>query len=80
VATLAAVGGAGVVGAWADSVLGATVQARFVLPDGTRTERPATDGTPLPLASGWRPMTNARVNLACTLVGATVGLALSLGG
>lgn len=80
VATLAAVGGAGVVGAWADSVLGATVQARFVLPDGTRTERPETDGTPLPLASGWRPMTNDRVNLACTLVGATVGLALSLGG
>ena len=35
---------------------------------------------PLPLASGWRPMTNDRVNLACTLVGATVGLALSLGG
>ncbi|MEM1057191.1 MAG: DUF92 domain-containing protein [Bacteroidota bacterium] len=65
---------AGLVGAWADSLLGATVQARFLAPDGSLTEKPEADGVALPLARGWRWMTNDRVNLACTLVGAMVPL------
>ena len=40
------------------------------------TERPSLDGAPLPLARGWRWVTNDRVNLACTLVGGLVPLAV----
>ena len=64
--------GAGVLAAWVDSALGATVQARFRLPDGSLSERPGAG----PLARGWAWVTNDRVNLACTLVGAAVPLAV----
>lgn len=73
-ALAALVVGAGLAGAWVDSFLGATVQARFRLPDGALTEKPDLGGDPLPLARGWRFMTNDRVNLACTLVGAAVAM------
>ena len=66
----------GVLAANVDSVLGATVQARFRQPDGGLTERPSLGGSALPLARGWRWVTNDRVNLACTLVGALVPLAV----
>ena len=64
---------AGVVGSLADSVLGATLQARFRAPDGSLTERPEAGGVALPLAAGQRWLTNDGVNLACTTVGAGLG-------
>ena len=67
---------AGVVGAFVDTVLGATVQARYRLPDGALTERAASAGQPLPLAAGVAFVTNDRVNGACTLAGALVPLAV----
>jgi len=70
--TTALVAGAAVGAALLDSVLGATVQARYRSPDGALTERPMADGRPLPLAAGWRGITNDVVNLACTLVGGLV--------
>ncbi|MEM6328168.1 MAG: DUF92 domain-containing protein, partial [Bacteroidota bacterium] len=66
---------AGLVGAWADSLLGATVQARFRAPDGSLTERPGGGETGGPLVRGWRWMTNDSVNLACTLTGAAAAMA-----
>lgn len=74
-AIVALVVAGGVLAAWVDSLLGATVQARFRLPDGGLTERSTLDGAALPLARGWRWVTNDRVNLACTLVGGLVPLA-----
>ena len=71
-ATLAV--GAGVLGAWTDSLLGATVQARFLAPDGSLTERPTLGGQSLPLARGWRWVSNDMVNGACTAVGGAVPL------
>lgn len=71
VVALAVVGG-GVGGALVDTVLGATVQARFRAGDGRLTERSAENGRPLPLVAGAASVTNDRVNLACTLVGALV--------
>ena len=65
--------GAGVGGSAVDSVLGATLQARFAAPDGTLTERPSADGSALPLAAGRRWLTNDGVNAACTTVGAGLG-------
>ena len=64
----------GVAGAALDTVLGATVQARYRLPDGGLTERAHANGAALPLAAGVRAVTNDRVNLACTLAGALVPL------
>ena len=67
--------GAGVLGAWVDSALGATVQARFLAPDGSLTEKATLGGDPLRLARGWRWVTNDAVNGACTAVGAMLPLA-----
>lgn len=64
---------AGLAGSLFDSLLGATVQRRFRRPDGTLTEKPASDGLPNEPAGGWRWMTNDTVNFAATLVGALVG-------
>ena len=67
---------AGLAGAFADTALGATVQARYRLPGGGLTERTALGGHALPLAAGAAFVTNDRVNGACTLVGALVPLAV----
>ncbi len=64
----------GIAGAFVDTALGATVQARYRRPDGTLTER-ASDGM---LATGFPFVTNDAVNGACTLVGALAAFALSL--
>ena len=62
----------GVAGAFADTILGATVQARYRLADGTATERaPSPAAVP---AFGFAGVTNDRVNGVCTLVGALVPL------
>lgn len=56
---------AGLAGAFLDSLLGATLQARWLDParPGHLTERPQ-EGPPV---RGWRPMNNDRVNALCTL-------------
>lgn len=73
----AAVAAAGVLGSVADTLLGATVQARFRLPSGETTERRALDGTALPSAGGVAWLGNDAVNVACTIVGAAVAMALA---
>ena len=70
--TLGLIVGAGLVGAFVDTVLGATVQARFWAPDGTLTERDASGGRPHPLAAGVRAIDNDVVNLVCTASGAAL--------
>jgi uncharacterized protein (TIGR00297 family) len=66
---------AGVAGGFADSLLGATLQARFRCPacgrDGETSPCPC-GAAPTP-ASGLPWLTNDAVNLACTLVGAALG-------
>lgn len=64
----------GVAGAALDTLVGATLQARYRLPDGSLTERARAGSTALPLAAGVRGLTNDRVNLACTVAGAVVPL------
>ncbi len=51
-----------------DSLLGAALQAKYALPGGGLTERPALDGAPLPLASGLRWMNNDVVNFITALL------------
>lgn len=72
--------GAAMAAAVLDTVLGATVQARYRLPDGALTERTEAGGVALPLAAGVRGVGNDAVNWACTgagaVGGALVGLAL----
>jgi len=63
------VAGGGFLAAVLDSALGATVQARYRLPNGGLTERSASSTGPLELAKGVRWMDNDAVNLACTVFG-----------
>ena len=56
-----------------DSLLGATLQARYGLPDGASTERSEHDGRALPLVRGVRWIDNDAVNWACTLAGGLGG-------
>jgi len=72
-AALLVVGG-GVGGAFLDSLLGATVQARYRRGDGALTERRTEDGQLLPLARGWAGVGNDTVNALCTLAGGLVPL------
>jgi len=71
---------AGLIGAMADSVLGATVQGVYY--DASRrkeTEKPVgRDGMPNPLARGWRWLNNDWVNFISSLAGA-VAAALIVG-
>ena len=63
---------AGVAGSLLDSLLGATVQARYADPSGGLTERREVGGVALARVRGWRGVDNDRVNLACTLAGAVL--------
>jgi uncharacterized protein (TIGR00297 family) len=72
---VAAVIGAAVGAAFLDSLLGATVQARYRDLDGSLTERTHRDGHALPLMAGRAWVDNDVVNLACTLWGGLVALA-----
>lgn len=65
---------AGVIAMFADSLLGATVQASFRRPDGTVTEEPGGGATPI---RGIAWITNPLVNLLATLVGALAAAALA---
>ena len=73
--TLALAVAAGLGGSFADSLLGATVQARYRCPAcGELTERPVHRcGTPTELIGGWRWVDNDAVNLAASLCGAGIG-------
>ncbi|PAP77193.1 DUF92 domain-containing protein [Rubrivirga marina] len=71
--------GVGVAGSVLDTLLGATVQARYRLPDGTLTERTEADGRALPRAAGVRGVGNDAVNWACTASGALSGALVGLG-
>ena len=81
VAHVAPIAVAGLVGAFADSLLGAAVQSVNRCPAcGTFTERAVHDcGSPTVPASGWRWMTNDAVNCAATVIGAATALALAGG-
>lgn len=71
------IGGLG--GALFDSLLGATVQAIYVYPDGRETERRiARDGTPNRFLRGWRWMDNDLVNLISSLGGALIAVVIAL--
>lgn len=68
---------AGVTGMVADSVLGATLQARFACPQcGRVMERPGFCHAALQLARGWRWVDNDAVNLLGSLAGALVATAV----
>ena len=64
---------AGTVGMLTDSLLGATVQAAYRLPDGTTSETPADGAAHV---RGLRWMTNSTVNALATLAGALTAVAL----
>lgn len=72
---------AGVAGMLVDSLLGATLQARFGCPRcGRVEERPGSCHEPLQRVRGWRWLDNDAVNLLSSLTGAivaTAGAALS---
>src|SRR2546430_10995932 len=75
----ALIAAAGVAGMLSDSLLGATVQAKYECPAcDARFERGSSVcHEPVRLTRGWRWLDNDGVNLAATLVGATVA---ALGG
>lgn len=66
---------AGLAGSFVDSLLGATVQARYYCPAcDVPTERPGHRcGTPTTLTGGYRWIDNDAVNLAASLCGAAIG-------
>lgn len=71
------VAAAGLLGAFADSVAGASVQALYRHPTTHElTERAASEGRPHELVRGRAWIDNDRVNLLCTLVGAIAAAAL----
>ncbi|WP_298815866.1 DUF92 domain-containing protein [Chloroflexus sp.] len=68
----------GLGGALFDSLLGATVQAIYVYPDGRETERRvARDGTPNRFLRGWRWMDNDLVNLISSVGGAIIAIVIA---
>lgn len=61
-----------------DSLLGATLQARFRCPVcGKQIEQAEHCGQPAHLLSGWRFLDNSQVNLVCTLFAAVLFLLLA---
>ena len=65
----------GFLAATVDSLLGATVQARYLIPaTGRITENRTTGGQEAVLHSGWQWLDNDMVNLVCTGSGAVLGL------
>ncbi len=74
---------AGLGGAMLDSLLGATVQAIYIYPDGRETERRHDrSGAPTRFLRGWPWLTNDLVNLVASVAGALIAVAVAalLGG
>ena len=70
------VAAAGIMGMLADSLLGATLQARYACPEcGRIMERPGFCHAPVRLVRGWRWLDNDAVNLLGSLCGALVATA-----
>ena len=70
----------GFLGALADSIVGATLQAQYRDGQtGQPTERAASRRKPNPLVRGRRWINNDRVNVLCTLTGAVIAMAWALG-
>ena len=74
--TLLVLSGAGVLGMLVDSVLGATLQAKYECPacDARFESGNRVCHEPVRLTRGWRWLDNDGVNLAATLVGAAVAV------
>jgi uncharacterized protein (TIGR00297 family) len=77
--SIALIGISGGIGSLVDSILGATLQARYLDPVRDKiTERPfrqtGSGLTANSLIAGWRWMTNDAVNLLCSFTGAAVAL------
>ncbi len=74
--TTCAAAGGGVVGAFGDTLLGATIQGRAWCPacEALTERRIHGCGTATTPRHGWRFMTNDAVNAACTLLGAGAAL------
>lgn len=69
----------GLAGAFFDSLLGATVQGIYLSPvTGQETEKISDRGQPTTFLRGWRWLTNDRVNLLASVVGAGVGAGVGL--
>ncbi|HEY7418593.1 MAG TPA: DUF92 domain-containing protein [Ktedonobacteraceae bacterium] len=68
----------GVLGSFFDSVLGATIQARYYCPHCQREteQRTHSCGTPMQLVHGWSWLDNDGVNFFATLFGGLVGIVL----
>ena len=64
----------GTLGSLIDSVLGATLQAKYSLPDGGMTERKILEGSPLPMARGVPWINNDIVNFLSPLVCAVISV------
>jgi uncharacterized protein (TIGR00297 family) len=65
----------GLSGSLSDSLMAATVQAKYHTPEGKETERPiGKDGTPHTFARGVRWLNNDLVNLFSTLTGGVVAI------
>lgn len=79
-AALTAITGAGIVGGFGDSLLGATVQAKRRCARCARwTERATHDcGVATEHGRGWPWMTNDTVNLCATFIGATAAIFLAI--
>lgn len=67
----------GFVGVMVDSLLGATVQARFICARcGKQTESPVHCGLPARLVGGWRKLDNNGVNAFATLFSGVIGFVM----
>jgi uncharacterized membrane protein len=68
--------GGGFAASFVDSLIGATAQAIYRDARGELTERPGVGGRAFALVRGRRWITNDRVNLACTLTGGLLPVAV----